>query len=171
VLDRQTSPTPKVPWTSLTILFLTYATFGWLLHDWTNNRQVWLLVALGSIVLGGIVTYPSRTVSIGFAGFFKTDTRALILIVIGSILAVALLTWLQFFVDAVVLCAAGLLASLDLKTRDWSNVVSLIIIIGWQLLGISAGLYAHYLYMHPLTNLPVFFYIDYWFQLLDRLQL
>ncbi len=171
MLDRQTSPTPKVPWTALAILFLTYATFGWLLHDWTNNRQVWLLVAFGTVVLGGIVTYPSRSISLGFGRFFKTDTRALILIVASSILTVALLTWLQFFVDAVVLCAAGLLVSLDLKTRGWSDFVSLILIVGWQLFGISAGLYAHYLYVHPLTNLPVFFYVEYWFQLLDRLPL
>jgi hypothetical protein len=171
VLNRQTSPTPKVPWTALAILFLTYATFGWLLHDWTSNRQVWLLVAFGSTVLGGIITYPSRSVAFSFGRFFKTDTRALILIIFSSVLTVALLTWLQFFVDAVVLCAAGLLVSLELKTRGWSDVVSLIIIIGWQLLGISAGLYAHYLYVHPLTNLPVFFYFDYWFQLLDRLHL
>ncbi|WP_310490368.1 hypothetical protein [Chamaesiphon sp. VAR_69_metabat_338] len=157
-----------MPWTSLAILFLTYATFGWLLHDWTNDRLVWLLVAFGSTVLGGIVTYPSRAVSIGFAGFFKTDTRALILIIIGSIVTVLLLTWLQFFVDAVVLCAAGLLVSLDLKTRNWSNFVSLIIIIGWQLLGISVGLYSHHVYMHPSANLPAFFYIDYWFHLLDK---
>jgi hypothetical protein len=171
VPDRQTSSTPKHPWTSLAILFLTYATFGWLLHDWTNDRQVWLLVALGAILLGGIVTYPSRSVSLGFGRFFKTDTRALILVIAASILSVALLTWLQFFVDAVVLCSAGLLASLDLKTRGWSNAISLIVIIGWQLFGLSAGLYAHYLYMHPLTNLPVFFYTDYWFQMLDRLNL
>jgi hypothetical protein len=171
VLDRQISPTPKVPWIALVILFLTYATFGWLLHDWTTNRQVWLLVALGSIVLGGIVTYPSRSVALGFGRFFKTDTRALILIVATSILTVALLTWLQFFVDTVVLCGAGLLVSLELKTRGWSDLMSLMLIIGWQLLGISTGLYAHYLYMHPMNNLPTFFYIEYWFQLLDRLQL
>jgi hypothetical protein len=171
VIDRQISPTPKPPWTSLAILFLTYATFGWLLHDWTNDRQVWLLVAFGAVMLGGIVTYPSRSVALGFGRFFKTDTRALILIIATSISSVVLLTWLQFFVDAVVLCSAGLLASLDLKTRGWNKIVSLITIIGWQLLGISAGLYAHYLYLHPSPNLPVFFYIDYWFQILDRLNL
>jgi hypothetical protein len=171
MLDRQTSPTSRVPWTSLIMLFLTYATFGWLLHDWTNDRLVWLLVAFASILLGGIVTYPSRSVSMGFAGFFKTDTRALILIVIGSVLTVVLLTWLQFFVDAVVLCCAGLLTSLDLKTRDWNNILSLIVIIGWQLLGISAGLYAYHLYTHPLTNLPEFFYVDRWFRILDSLKL
>ncbi|WP_309728924.1 hypothetical protein [Chamaesiphon sp. OTE_75_metabat_556] len=169
MLDRQTSPTPKVPWTALAILFLTYATFGWLLHDWTNNRQVWLLVAFGTVVLGGIVTYPSRSVSLCFGRFFKTDTRALILVVATSILTVALLTWLRFFVDAVVLCASALLVSLEFKTRGWSDWMSLIMIIGWQLLGMSAGLSAQYLYMHPLANLPTFFYIDYWFQMLDQL--
>jgi hypothetical protein len=151
VLDRQKL---KFPLTSLALLFLTYATFGWLLHDWTENRQVWLLVGLGTIVLAGIATYPSRSVSMGFGGFFKTDTRAL--------------TWLQVFVDAVILSAAGFLASLDLKVRGWNNVVSLIVIIGWQLLGMSTGLGLHYLYLHPIANLPVFFYTDYWFELLDR---
>jgi hypothetical protein len=165
VLDRQKL---KFPLTSLALLFLTYATFGWLLHDWTDNRQVWLLVGLGTIVLAGIATYPSRSVSMGFGGFFKTDTRALILLVFGSLLSVVLLTWVQVFVDAVILSAAGFLVSLDLKVRGWNNAVSLFVIIGWQLLGMSAGLGLHYLYLHPMTNLPAFLYTDYWFELLDR---
>jgi hypothetical protein len=165
VLDRQKL---KFPLTSLVLLFITYTTFGWLLHDWTNNRQVWLLVGLGTIVLAGIATFPSRSVSIGFGGFFKTDTRALILIVLGSMLSVVFLTWLQVFVDAVILSAAGFLVSLDLKTRGWNDRISLLVIIGWQLLGMSAGLGLHYLYQHPITDLPVFLYTDYWFKILDR---
>jgi len=159
VIDRQKL---RFPLTSLSLLFLTYATFGWLLYDWTNNRSIWLIVGLGTIVLAGIVTYPSRSVALGFGGFFKTDVRALILIVVGSIVTVALLTWLHFFVDAVVLCTAGLLVSLDLKIRRWSKLSTLLIIIGWQLLGMSAGLGLHYLYLHPMMNLPPYFYTDYW---------
>ena len=165
MLDRQKL---KFPLISLGLLFLTYTTFGWLLHDWTDDRQVWLLVGLGTIVLAGIATYPSRSVSIGFGGFFKTDTRALILLVLGSMLSVVLLTWLQVFVDAVILSAAGFLVSLDLKIRGWDDRISLLVVSGWQLLGMSAGLGLHYLYIHPMTNLPVFFYTDYWFKILDR---
>ncbi len=157
----------KFPITSLLLLFLTYATFGWLLHDWTANRVTWSIVGLGTVVLGSIVTYPSRSVSIGFGGFFKTDMRALILIVLGSILTVVLLTWLQFFVDAVVLCSAGLLVSLDLKTREWAKPLTLLVIIGWQLLGMSTGLGLHYLYQHPIANLPPYFYTDYWLQIFN----
>jgi hypothetical protein len=167
VFDRQTSPTPKFPWASLTLLFLTYTTFGWLLYDWTTNREIWLAVAVAVTILGGYVTYPSRSVSFSFGGFFKTDTRAFILIIIASIGSVALLTWLQFFVDAVILCVAGLLVSLDLKTRGWSKLVSLFLIVGWQLLGLSAGLFLHYLYLHPPIHPPEYFYWDYWFKFLD----
>jgi hypothetical protein len=157
----------RFPITSLLLLFLTYTTFGWLLHDWTANRTIWLSVGLGTVVLGAIVTYPSRSVSLGFGGFFKTDMRALILIVLSSILTVVLLTWLQFFVDAVVLCTAGLLVSLDLKTRGWRNPLTLLVIIGWQLLGMSAGLGLNYLYQHPIANLPPYFYTDYWLQIVN----
>jgi hypothetical protein len=166
---RSTSLIPKLPWTSLALLFLTYATFGWLLHDWTSKREMWLAVAFGTAIIGGFVAYPSRSVALSFGGFFKTDTRALILIIATSIVSVILLTWLQFFVDTVVLCTAGLLVSLDLKTRGWSKPISLLLIIGWQLLGLSAGLCAHYFYNHPLANLPVYFYNNYWFQFVDRL--
>jgi hypothetical protein len=168
VFDRQT-PTPKLPLVSLSLLLLTYTTFGWLIYDWTSDRRVWLIVAAGITVLGAILTYPSRSVSLGFGGFFKTDTRALILIILASIVSVALLTWLQFFVDTIVLCSAGLLASLDLKIRGWSKALSLLLIIGWQLLGMSAGLCLHYLYVHPVTNLPAYFYTDYWIQQIDRI--
>lgn len=170
MFDRQISPPPKLPWTSLVILFLTHTTFGWLLYDWTSNRSIWLAVAFGITILGGFITYPSRSVALSFGGFFKTDTRALILIIIASIGSVVLLTWLQFFVDTIVLCAAGLLVSLDLKIRGWSKPISLLLIIGWQLLGMSAGLCLHYFYIHPLTNLPAYFYSAYWFQFIDRLK-
>jgi hypothetical protein len=171
VLDRQTSPPPKLPLTSLALLFLTDATFGWILHDWTSDRQIWLAVAFGITILGGCVTYPSRSVSLIFGRFFKTDVRALILIIGTSFMSVILLTWLNFFMDTVVLFSAGLLVSLDLKVRGWSKPVSLLLIIGWQLLGMSAGLCLHYFAVHPLTNLPAYAYSDYWLQFIDRLKL
>jgi hypothetical protein len=157
------SPSLKLPLTSLALLFLTYATFGWLLHNWTSDRSIWLAVGFG------FVTYPSRSVALSFGGFFKTDIRALILIIGTSILSVILLTWLNFFVDTVVLCTAGLLVSLDLKVRGWSKPISLLLIVGWQLLGMSTGLSLHYLAAHPLTNLPAYFYSDYWLKYIDQL--
>jgi hypothetical protein len=160
-----------LPWTSLALLFLTYATFGWLLHDWTSDRAAWLAIAFGVVILGGFVTYPSRSVALSFGGFFKTDIRALILIIGTSIVSVILLTWLKFFVDIVVMCTAGLLVSLDLKVRGWSKPFSLLLVIGWQLLGMSTGLGLHYFAAHSPIDLPAYFYSDYWFQLIDRLQL
>jgi hypothetical protein len=169
VLDLPSSP--KLTWISLSLLFLTYTTFGWLLYEWTNDREIWLIVAFAIMLLGGIVTYPSRTIELGFGGFLRTDVRALILVILASLISVILLTWLQFFVDALVLFTAGLLVSLDLKVRGWRNVMILLVIVGWQLLGLSTGLGLHYFYVHPLANLPVFFYTDYWFQFFRQLKL
>jgi hypothetical protein len=169
VLERQSSPNPKLPWASLGLLFVTYATFGWLLYGWTADRSMWLLSAFAMTILGGIVTYPSRSISFGFGGFFKTDTRAFILIIVASIGSVLLLTSLQFFIDTVVLTTAGLLVSLDFKSNGWSKWFSLLAIVGWQLLGLSTGLALHHLFDHPIANLPEFVYADYWLQILDRL--
>jgi hypothetical protein len=161
--------TPKLPWASLALLFLTNATFGWLLHDWTRNREIWLVVAFGITSLGAIVAYPSRSVAIIFGRFFKTDTRALILIISASLMSVILLTWVQFFVDTIILCAAGLLVSLDLKVRGWSKPISMLLIIGWQLLGLSAGLGFHHLHTHPLIAVPEYFYDSYWLDSIEQL--
>lgn len=161
--------TPKLPWASLALLFLTDATFGWLLRDWTDDRELWLVVAFALTILSAMVAYPSRSVAMIFGRFFKTDTRALILIVVGSLMSVVLLAWVQFFIDIVILCTAGLLVSLDLKVRGWSKPISLLLIIGWQLLGLSAGLGFHYLYTHPLIDLPEYFYDTYWLNLVERL--
>jgi hypothetical protein len=171
VLDRQPPTHPKLPWTSLALLFLTDATFGWLLHAWTNNREIWLAVAFGSAILGGIVAYPSRSVSLIFGRFFKTDTRALILIIFASIMSIVLLTWVRFFFDTVFLCTAGLLVSLDLKVRGWTKPMSLLLIVGWQLLGISIGLGLYYFHTNPPIEVPTYFYASYWLQFLDRLKL
>jgi hypothetical protein len=170
VFDRQPSSTPKLPWTSLALLLLTHTTFGWLLYDWTSDRNIWLAVAFAISILGGFITYPSKSVAMSFGGFFKTDTRGLILIVLTSLTSVILLTWVQFFVDTIVLCAAGLLVSLDLKVRGWNKSISLLLIIGWQLLGMSAGLGLHHIYTHPFVDLPAYFYTDYWLQFMNRSQ-
>jgi hypothetical protein len=169
VPDRQTLFNPKSLWISLLLLCLADATFGWLLYGWTKNREIWLSVAFGITILGGIVAYPSRSVSLIFGRFFKTDTRALILIITASIMSVLLLTWLQFFVDAVVLCSAGLLVSLDLKIRGWSKPISLLLIIGLQLFGMSIGLGSHYLYAHSLIAIPEYFYDNYWLHSINQL--
>ena len=171
MLDRQPNPTPRLPWISLGLLFLTYATFVWLLHRWTSDRAIWLGVAFGVTILGAIVTYPSRSVDLVFGRFFKTDTRALILIIFTSITSVILLTWLQFFVDMIVLGTAGLLVSLDLKIRGWSKSLSLLLIIGWQLLGMSIGLYLKYIQMYPPDHLPIYLYSDYWLKFIDGLKI
>lgn len=167
VIDRQPSPSPQLPWKSLALLLITYITFGWLLYGLTRDRSIWLLAAFAIIVLGGIVTYPSRSVSFGFGGFFKTDTRALILIVGASITSVYLLTSLQLFIDIVVLTTAGLLVSLDLKTNGWNKSFNLFLIIGWQLMGLSTGLALRHFSLHPLANTPAYFYYDYWLKMLE----
>jgi hypothetical protein len=166
VSDRQTSLTPKLPYFALALLLVTYVIFGWLLYAWTKDRVIWLIVAFAIVLFGGFLAYPSQSVSLSFGRFFKTDIRAFILIILTSIGSVILLTWLKFFVDAVVLCAAGLLVSLDLKTGGWSKPMTLLIIIGWQLLGMSIGLYLHDLWSYPPSDLPAYFYISYWGRLL-----
>ena len=171
MFDRQTPSNPKLPWNALALLFITDATFGWLLYDWTIDRAIWLAVAFAITILGAMVAYPSRSVAMIFGRFFKTDTRALILVIVVSFTSVILLTWLNFFIDAIVLCAAGLLVSFDLKAQGWSRPISLLLIIGWQLLGLSAGLGLHYLYTYPLENLPEYFYASYWWQLIKSLKM
>jgi hypothetical protein len=170
VLQHYPSPNPKLPWTSLALLLLADATLGWSLYGLTRDRSSWLFVAFLLTILAGIVTYPSKSISMGFGGFFKTDTRAFILIVASSIISVLLLTSLQLFVDTVLLTTAGLLVSLDLKTSGRSKRFSLFLIIGWQLIGLSTGLACRHIVLHPIANLPEFIYADYWLQLLDRIK-
>jgi hypothetical protein len=144
----------KFPWLSALLLLLTYATFGWLLYGWTIDRQIWLLTAFGAVLLGAIVAYPGRSIELGLTSFFGANARAFILIIVTSIFSVVLLTWFQFFADSVLLSTAGLLFSLDLKVAGWQKRSRLLLIIGWQLLGLSLGLLAHYLVLYP-ESFPV----------------
>jgi hypothetical protein len=100
----------------------------------------------------------------GFGSLLKTDVKAFVLILVVSIASILLIAWIQIFVDLVILATAGLLVSLDLKTGGWSKPFSLVLIIGWQLLGMSIGIGLHHLYFHPLASLPEYFYSTYWLQ-------
>ena len=161
------SPNYKLLWTSLPLLLIAHTAFGWLLYDWTSNRSIWLLVAFGSMVLGGIVTYPSRTIAEGFHHLFRTDTRAFILICGTCIISVFLITSVPFFFGIVILITAGLLVSLDLRISGWRNWFILCTIVSCQLFGLTIGLDLHYLSAHPIINVPAYLYFNYWLHLLD----
>jgi hypothetical protein len=146
---------PKLPKISGGLVLLTYATFGWLLYGWTTNRGMWLAAAFGAIVLGALAAYPGRSIELGLTSFFGANAKAFILMIFASVFSVVLLTWLQFFADAILLFTAGLLFSLDLKFAGWKKRSRLLIIIGWQLLGMSIGLGIHHLVLNP-ELMPVY---------------
>jgi ABC-type multidrug transport system fused ATPase/permease subunit len=137
---------------------LTYGTFGWTIASNADTLPQlskladgprWGVLALWMMVLGAIATYPTKSVQVGFTNLFSPNVRALMLILGISLIGVIMLTWTAIFVDSIVLMAAALLLSLDLKLAGWSKLQRLFAILLSQLGGFYLGIGIHEMWVHP----------------------
>jgi hypothetical protein len=156
--ERLSQNSPKSPWLAWMLLVVTCGTFGWIISSrahvlpivhYLSEPEQWLLLGVWVGILGAIATYPTKSIQMSFTNLFSPNLRALVLILGISIIGVVMLTWTEIFVDSVVLMAAGLLLSLDLKLARWSKIQRLFTIVCSQLLGFYVGIGMHQVSIHP----------------------
>jgi ABC-type multidrug transport system fused ATPase/permease subunit len=114
----------KNSWVSLTLLFVTYFTFGWKLSTFDVPPHIaWIVSIVCIFVLTVFLSFPLRDTRSLINRWFKTDTGAFMSIILSALLAVIVVTWLHLFATALVLTSAGALARLDIQMsgfKKWS---------------------------------------------------
>jgi hypothetical protein len=129
----------QLPWASLGILLLAHALFGLILANEEPPR--WLVVA--SLVLIFLVAEalasPWSILRAFFFRWLNSDFRAFITVVIGTLFAVFVITWIHIFIHELVLLAAGILARLDLQSYDFNKYQDFAIILITSLAGFGIG--------------------------------
>ncbi len=139
----------RIPFLSLTILWLLYGVLGWLLAAATTQWQIWALSACGIVLLALAFTAPSSLVRTAFASMLQSDARAFLTVVILAFAAVIALTWLRHFARLVVLIAAGSLARLELQAAEYGEWQAFSLLSVASLGGFGLGLWLHR-YLYPL---------------------
>ncbi len=135
----------KLPWASLLLLVFTYAVFGWLISVPDFSWLIWLSGAVYVLLITTALTAPLSLIRNLYSGWLKSDTRALISVILGAFVAVIILCWLRVFIRILVLLAAGALVRLDLQTvgcRGWNAFTILTVA---SLTGFSLGVIMHYI--------------------------
>ena len=106
----------KNSWVSLTLLFLTYFIFGWKLSEFdVPPHLTWFLAVAAILLLSVGLSFPLKDTKRLIMRWLSTDAGAFISIILGSFLAVIVVTWLHLFVTGLVLTSAGALARLDIQ--------------------------------------------------------
>ena len=154
----------RIPWLSLLLLLVAYASFGWFLcycafplvdtlPQGLSAQEIFdrvlvkpalprviLLVAIGgSLFLSLAFMRPLSNFTRFIDRWFKSDTTAfLTLAILGGMVAV-FLYWLHIFLFVITIGAAGALARIDLQTDRFSDAQSFWILSTTSLSGLVAG--------------------------------
>lgn len=130
----------QLPWGSLGLLFLAHGLFGLIL---ANNEQTptWLIVfSIALIVLvAEVLASPWSVLRAFFFRWLNSDFRAFITVVLGTLFAVFVVTWIHIFIHELVLLAAGILARLDLQSYEFGKYQDFVIILSVSLAGFGIG--------------------------------
>ena len=149
----------KIPWLSLTILLLTYGTFGWMYSSWgvavietgellsqlETKLALRIIYGLGvmSVVLIAVVfTAPISLITVSLDNWLRSDTRAFLSIFMGAFAFTLIVQKVNYFATFLVLLASALLVKLDLQLAGYRRWFSWLILTFFCLLGFIGGILA-----------------------------
>lgn len=130
----------KNSWLSLTLLFLTYFCLGWKLSEFdVPPHLVWFLSVGVSLVLSVVLSFPLRDMKTLIMRWLSSDMGAFISIIVWSLIAVIIVTWLHLFTTCLVLISAGSLARLDIQLSGFKKWRSFGVLATVSLTGLGLG--------------------------------
>jgi hypothetical protein len=133
----------KLPWLSASLLFITYANFGWVLVQLNVPHWAWM-ASLGLILLiAEALASPWSVIRALVSRGMASDTQTFWVAMLGSCLAVVCLTWVHVSAHGLILIAAGALVRLDaqrLAMRGWQAFLLLTFV---SLAGLVLGWFSH----------------------------
>ena len=130
----------KKSWVSLTLLFVTYFTFGWKLSEFdVPPHQAWFVALASILVLDIVLSFPMRKTKALIRGWFSSDIGAFLAITVGAFVAVVVFAWLHLLATCLLLISAGALARLDIQMSGWKNWRAFAVLASISLTGVALG--------------------------------
>ena len=130
----------KNSWVSLTLLFVTYFTFGWTLSEFdVPPHQTWFLALASIFVLAIVLSFPMRNTKALIMGWFSSDMGAFLSIIVGAFLAVVVFAWLHLFATGLLLISAAALARLDIQISGGKSWRAFVVLTTISLAGVGLG--------------------------------
>ncbi|MEG4531351.1 hypothetical protein [Microcoleus sp. D2_18a_D3] len=130
----------KNSWVSLTLLFVTYFTFGWKLSEFdVPPHLTWFLAIASILVFAVALSFPLRDIKALILQWFSSDIGAFLSIIVGAFVAVVVFAWLHLFATCLLLISAGALARLDIQISGWKNWRAFAVLATISLTGVGLG--------------------------------
>ncbi|SRR6476469_57145 len=130
----------KNSWVSLTLLFVTYFTFGWKLSEFdVPPHLTWFLAIASIFVLAVALSFPLRDIKALIMRWFSSDIGAFLSIIVGAFVAVVVFAWMHLFATCLLLISAGALARLDIQMSGWKNWRAFAVLATISLTGVGLG--------------------------------
>ena len=127
-------------WVSLTLLFVTYFTFGWKLSEFdVPPHQTWFVALASILVLAVALSFPLRDIKALIMRWLSSDFGAFLSIIVGAFVAVVVFTWMHLIATCLLLISAGALARLDIQMSGWKNWRAFAVLATISLAGVGLG--------------------------------
>jgi hypothetical protein len=134
----------RIPWLALLLLFATNLTLGWFLSASHEHWSAWVVVALGILLLGAMLSCSWLTIRDSFAYLLASDFKVFLAGVFIAFSGVVIVFWLHTFAHLLVIICAFLLAKVDMQAASFSDGQIFGIISFVALLGLFSGGIANY---------------------------
>jgi hypothetical protein len=166
----------KFPWLSLSLVMLTYGTFGWYIANADSSWGHWLfeqgeawgwaleegyfyigihLMAILSIAMISLaLTAPVTLMTIFLGSWLRSDLKSIISILLWSFAFVLMLRWFGYFVRFMILFSAAILGRLELQRAGYNGWQIFTVLTSLCILGFGLGVFG-YLWHHSLYPVAI----------------
>jgi hypothetical protein len=135
----------RIPWFSLALVMLSYATLGWMISQVQAPWYVWLVIVIGILLVLAGLTMPWRKAADYYAILLKSNTRAFGVAVLAAFLFFVMLAWFKIFLDTLLMLAASILAKIDFQASGVRESLAFCFTSIFALLGLATGALIHQL--------------------------
>lgn len=136
----------KTLWSSLLLVLVTYAVFGWSIAAYSHSLMNLLVGAIYVLLTSFSLTAPLTSVRRLFSGILSSDNMTLVSIIVLSFFSVIILTWIQISLKVLLLLAALGLARLDMQVLGYKQSSAFILLALASLSGYGLGLLLYQLF-------------------------
>lgn len=124
-------------WLSWTLLVLSYATFGQLIHSGESEQIIWTLTLIFLVVKAGILTLIWVPVRDFALRGFKTDVGYSVMVLVLASLAVLAVVQFRAFAYIIELVAAALLVRVDCLVDGMGDRLAFFTLVALSLIGLG----------------------------------
>lgn len=151
----------RFPWLYLSLVFLAYATFGWIvaksINSWITEFRdaiaywgllisplmakllIYSLISLLIFIIIIVLTVPIKSLKFIFGTWLRSGDQSFISILFWSFMLVLIICFLEQFVRFLILFGSSILGRLELQELNYKNYQIMLVLASISLMGFTTG--------------------------------